>query len=192
MSSGENCLAAILPRKLVHIAGAAFAFIALFNVYLAIAGIVLGILTFLALELIKPRIGKDLLRIVYRDGEFRSCAFEPLAYLLSIAALLMLSLFIAPGVCYASIIVLTVGDGFATIAGKFLRSPKMPRTSKTWSGFIAGVILSSAIGYIFVGPLILIGAIVGMITEAYVLKAENITVIAAAFLSMAFLSLFII
>ncbi|MCD1294826.1 hypothetical protein CUJ83_07415 [Methanocella sp. CWC-04] len=175
----------IEPRKLVHISGTAFVFIALYSAYISIALISLGLAVFIALELAKRYVKKEYLSILYRDGEMKGCAFEPFLYLVSIAGLLVISLYYAPEVCYASIIVLTLGDGVASTMGKKFGRRKLPYTKKTLAGTVSGIIVSSAVGYFFVGPLIFIGSIAGMITEAYAGKLENLWIPVAAFLSMA-------
>jgi dolichol kinase len=172
------------PRKIVHLSGAVFAFTALYSPYLSIAGICAGLILFLCLEKLKPFINPALLTVVYRDGEIKKSALEPLMYLVSILFLLIISLYIAPEVCYASIIVLAVGDGAASVIGKLFGRHRLPLSDKTWEGSISGFLLSVIAGYLFIGPLILVGSFFGMLTEAYAGKHENVFIAASAFISM--------
>ncbi len=178
-------------RKLVHLSGAAFALLAWFNPYLAITGIAAGIAAFLALEAIKHSPAAAWSSLLYRDGERSGIAYEPLLYLLSIASLLLISLFFQPSACYAAIVVLTVGDSIAGIAGRALGKHGVPGSKKTWEGTLAGFIAASAVGFLFAGPLALAGAAAGMAAEAYAHRLENLSVALAAFLAMAILSLLI-
>ncbi len=176
-------------RKLVHLSGAGFALLAWFNPYLAMAGIAAGVVAFLALEAGKHRMSVPWLSTLYRDGERSGIAREPLLYLLSIASLLLISLFFLPSACYAAIVVLTVGDSIAGIAGRAFGKHGLPGSKKTLEGTLAGFIAASAVGFLFAGPLALAGAAAGMAAEAYAHRLENLSVALAAFLAMAVLSL---
>jgi dolichol kinase len=100
-------------------------------------------------------------------------AYEPLAYLLSIVALLALALVFMPLACYVAIVVMTVGDGFAALVGRWLHGPRLPYSRKTWYGSIAGFIIAGAAGFLFAGPMAFAGAAGGMIAEAYAGKYDN-------------------
>ena len=176
-------------RKLVHVSGAAFAFIAWFNPYVAVAGIAAGIVAFFGLEASRTRIKLPLLSSLYRDSELAGHAYEPLLYLISIAALLVLSLFFMPSACYAAIIILTIGDGVAGIVGRAFGKQKLPHSNKTWLGSLSGLALAALLGFIFIGPLAIAGAVAGMAVEGYSHRLENFSVAASAFLAMAILSI---
>ncbi len=176
-------------RKLVHVSGAAFAFMALFDPYLAVACIAAGIIAFFGLEASRQRIKLPLLPSLYRDSELAGRAYEPLLYLLSIALLLMLSLVFMPSACYAAIIVLTIGDGVAGIVGRAFGKRKLPHSDKTWLGSLSGLAMAAMLGFIFIGPLAIAGAVAGMAVEGYSHRLENFSVAASAFLVMAILSL---
>lgn len=176
----------IEPRKVIHLSGAVFALIALFAPLFAAACVVLGLVTFISLEIARSRMNIGPLSVLYRDYEASGCASEPLMYLLSILVLLTISLFAMPSVCYASIIVLTIGDGIASVIGKKFGRTRLPYSNKTWAGSISGFLLSTAIGYFFAGPIIIAGAAAGMAVEAYMEKHENALIAASAFISMAF------
>lgn len=180
-----------LPRKLVHISGAAFAFIALYSPMLSLFLAFAGILVFFSLEVLKRYVELPFMPMLYRDSERKNIASEPLLYLLCIATLLAVSMVAMPSVCYAAIVVLTLGDGAAGIIGRAMGTHRLPNSKKTWEGSLAGLIAASAIGFIFAGPLAIAGAAVGMAAEAYTHRFENLAVAAAAFVAMALLSLFI-
>lgn len=176
-------------RKLVHVSGVAFAFIALCSPYLALAGIIVCLLAFFLIETVKPLIGRELLPIVYRDDELTGRAYEPLFYLISISILLIVSLYTMRSVCYVAIVVLTAGDGTAGIVGRALGKHRLPGSEKTWEGSIAGLAMAAALGFMFAGPPAIVGAAAGMAAEAYARRLENLSVVAAAFLAMAILYL---
>ena len=175
-------------RKLVHLSGAAFALVASFNPYVAVAGFAAGLLAFAALEAVKKP-GAPWPPALYRDGERDGIASEPLLYLLSIAALLVISLFFLPAACYAAIVVLAVGDGVAGLVGGALGKHRLPYGRKTWEGTAAGFIAAAAAGFLFAGPLAIAGAAAGMAVEAYAHGFENLSIALAAFLAMAAVSL---
>jgi dolichol kinase len=172
-------------RKLVHMGGVLFVPLAMFNQYLALGMAVLGIGAFFILELLKRKLDPKLAGLLYRTGEMSGTAMEPLAYLLAITLLLAISLLYLPQACYVAIIVLTLGDGVATIAGRAIGGPKLPRTEKTWSGMLSGMIVSAAVGFLIAGPVALAGAAGGMIAEAYAGKGDNCFTAIVAFLCMA-------
>jgi len=148
-----------------------------------------GIVVFFALEAMRRRMDLPLVSVLYRDSEKKSIAVEPLLYLSCIAALLAMSMALDPGVCLAAIIVITLGDGLAGIAGRAVGKHPLPQSKKTWEGSVAGFIAASAVGYIFAGPSAIAGGGAGMAAEAYSRRLENLSVAAASFLSMAILSL---
>jgi dolichol kinase len=172
-------------RKLIHISGGLFVPLALYNQYLALALAVMGTLVFIIFERQKSRVVPAFFRHLYRDHELGTVAYEPLAYLLSIMALLALSLVFMPFACYVAILVMTVGDGIAALVGRSLHGPKLPYSHKTWYGSIAGIIVAGAVGYLFAGPMAIAGAIGGMIAEAYVGKYDNAITATAALLCAA-------
>jgi Dolichol kinase len=167
-------------RKLVHIGGALFVPLALYNQYLALVLAVLGTTLFIIFEQLKGRIAPGFFRHLYRDRELGGVAYEPLAYLLSIVALLALSLVFMPLACYVAIIVMTIGDGIASLVGQAMQGPKLPRSHKTWAGSLAGAIVAGVVGYLFAGPVAIVGAAGGMATEAYAGKYDNALVAAVA------------
>ena len=172
-------------RKLVHMGGVLFVPLAMFNQYLALGMAVLGIGAFFALEFVKRRLDPKLMGLLYRNGELKGTAMEPLAYLLAITLLLAISLLFMPKACYVAIVVLTLGDGVATIVGKAIRGPKLPKTEKTWSGMLSGIIVSASVGFFIAGPAALAGAAGGMIAEAYAGRGDNCFTAIVAFLCVA-------
>lgn len=179
-------------RKLVHISGALFPVLAIYSGKdLAVTVAMLLILIFLGTELIKPKIRNySFFRLLWRKNEYERFAIEPLLYLLSILLLLLLSYRLDEGICYASIIVLAVGDGLATIAGIH---GKMcyGGSSKTIEGSAAGILGATICSLPFAGPLSLSGAVAGMYVESRSGSHDNLTVPFAALIGMLFMRFFI-
>lgn len=169
-------------RKLAHIGGALFVPLALYNQYLALAAAILCLIFFIFLEHLKKKFIPKFLRLLYRDQELGYMALEPLSYFLSIIALLALANVLMPAACYVAIIVMTVGDGFASVIGKSVSSPGLPYSRKTYAGTISGFIMAAALGYMVAGPPAIAGAAAGMIVEAYAGDHDNALVAAAALL----------
>jgi dolichol kinase len=167
-------------RKLVHVGGALFVPLALYSQYLALALAVLATLVFIVFERQKRRFVPGFFRHLYRERELGTVAYEPLAYLLSIIALLALSLVFMPLACYVAIVVMTVGDGFAALVGRSLHGPRLPYSGKTLYGSLAGFVIAGAAGYLFAGPMAIAGAAGGMIAEAYAGKYDNAITAAVA------------
>jgi dolichol kinase len=172
-------------RKLIHISGALFVPLALYNQYLALALAVLVTLVFIVFERQKRRFVPGFFRHLYRERELGTVAYEPLAYLLSIVSLLGLSLVFMPLACYVAIVAMTVGDGFAALVGRSMHGPRLPYSRKTWYGSLAGLIIAGAAGYLFAGPMALAGAAGGMIAEAYAGKYDNAATAAVALICAA-------
>jgi dolichol kinase len=76
---------------------------------------------------------------------------------------------------------MTVGDGFAALAGRSLRGPGLPGSRKTWYGTLAGIVAAGAVGYLFAGPVAFAGAVGGMAAEAYAGRYDNAITAAVAF-----------
>ncbi|HMK45267.1 MAG TPA: hypothetical protein VK436_01445 [Methanocella sp.] len=176
-------------RKVVHIAGALFVPIALYHPFLAVGLSLLGIVVFFLADAVKSRLDARMIRLFYREGEMSGTALEPLAYLTSIAILLTLSLIYMPMACYVAIIVLTLGDGISSFAGKTIGGPHLPFSEKTWSGMLGGFLVCAIAGFLVAGPWAIVGAAGGMIAEAYSGRADNLLTAAAAFLCMVLISL---
>lgn len=169
-------------RKLLHIGGVLFVPVALYNQYLALALAFLGLLLFIIFERQKGRMVPKLFRHLYRERELGTVAMEPLAYLLSIIALLAVSTIFMPEACYVAIVAMTVGDGVAGLAGRAMRGPRLPYSHKTLYGSLAGLIVAALAGYFVAGVHVAIaGAAGGMAAEAYAGKYDNAITAAAAF-----------
>lgn len=181
-------VALVLPpvtplRKLIHIGGVLFVPVALYNQYLALALAVLGLFFFIIFERQKRRVVPRFFRHLYRERELGTVAMEPLAYLLSIIALLTLSFIVIPAACYMAIIVMTVGDGIASLAGVAMRGPRLPYSRKTLCGSLAGFVAAVAAGYYVAGiPMAIAGAAGGMAGEAYAGKYDNAITATIAFI----------
>lgn len=135
-------------------------------------------------EFVKPVLKEySFFSYLWRENESNRFALAPFLYLISILALLLLSSRLNEGICYASIIVLTMGDGLSTIFGVH---GKMcyGSSSKTVEGTLAGLIGAIIFSYPFVGYLSIVGGLVGMYLELRSKKLDNITVPFSALLAM--------
>ncbi len=172
-------------RKIVHMSGVAVPFIA--DIYgreyaaLALAG---ATLIFLITEAIKASEKKRYVYgLLWRNREKEVFALDPLLYILSFFVLLGLSYFVNAGICYASMVVLALGDGVAPLIGR-LGSLRLPGSCKTVEGTIGGVILSSIVGFYFVGVLAVVGSVAGMVTECSISRHDNLFIPFAALVAM--------
>lgn len=172
-------------RKVIHLSGALFPLMAIyFGKEVAVGLVTLLTFLFLGTELIKPKISSySLFKVLWRKNEYKEFASAPLLYFLSILALLLLSYRLDEGICYASIVVLAVGDGLATIIGIH---GKMcyGNSSKTIEGTAAGLLGAVLCGFPFAGPLSIAGGIAGMFVEARSGSSDNLAVPFAALLGM--------
>ncbi|WP_445475066.1 hypothetical protein ACT9XH_12055 [Methanococcoides methylutens] len=172
-------------RKVAHMSGVLFPVMAVyFGKDIAIGIVTLLTFLFLGTELIKPKIRSySFFRVLWRKNEYKEFASAPLFYLVSILALLLLSYRLDEGICYASIVVLAVGDGLATIIGIH---GKMCYgcSSKTIEGTAAGILGAVLCGFPFAGPLSIAGGVAGMYMEARSGRSDNLTVPFAALLGM--------
>ena len=182
----RNTISFWLPfRKFVHISGALVPFIAIFaGRSLAIQLLIACILLFLVLELVRPKAQHHpIVRALWHGEESRAIAIDPLLYFLSILGMLILASWVDEGICYASIIVLTMGDGFSTIVGVHGKMC-LWGSSKTMEGTVAGILIAALVGFYFAGFLAVIGSVVGMIAEARSSQYDNFTVPLTSLLAM--------
>ena len=185
-SNHERSSPKYLPlRKVVHIGGVVVPIIAVVcgNIY-AISLVSYFMIMFLFMELLKTKIQiPAALRPLWKDTEYKGFATDPFLYFAFILLLLFLSFFFDEGICYATIVVLTVGDGISTVVG--VRGKRHLRdTTKTVEGAVAGTIAATVIGFPFVGALAFVGSAAGMIAEVTSKRFDNVTVPVAAFVSM--------
>ncbi|WP_148039242.1 hypothetical protein [Methanohalophilus sp. RSK] len=168
-------------RKIVHMSGGAVPFIA--DIYgREYAALALGFATliFFIMEVIKPAEKKRYVYgLLWRNGEKEVFALDPLFYILSFFVLLGLSYFVNAGICYASMVVLTLGDGVAPLIG-YLGRLRLPGSCKTVEGTTGGIILSSIVGFYFVGVLAVVGSVAGMVTECSISRHDNLFIPFAA------------
>ncbi len=172
-------------RKIVHIGGVVIPIIAVVigKIY-AITLISYFMLIFLFMELLKTKIQiPAALHPLWKDNEYKGFATDPFLYFGFILLLLLLSFYFDEGICYASIVVLTVGDGVSTVVGvhgkRYFRD-----TTKTIEGAVAGTIAAAVVGFPFVGVLAFVGSAAGMLAEVTSKRFDNLTVPVAAFVSM--------
>jgi dolichol kinase len=186
------CVNESLPlRKIVHMSGVAVPFVA--DIYgreyaaLALAG---ATFIFLIMEAIKPAEKKwYVYGLLWRNREKEVFALDPFFYILSFFVLLGLSYFVNEGICYASMVVLALGDGVAPLIGH-LRKLKLPGSCKTVEGTTGGIILSSIVGFYFVGALAVVGSVAGMVAECSISRHDNLFIPFAALMAMLLVRVF--
>jgi len=174
-------------RKVIHISGVLIPLLAredFIGKNQTIALIITGLVVYLTVEVLKPKISKDILSLVYRENELTGFSFEPLSYILSVLSLLFLSYFIDEKFCYASIAILAAGDGFAGVIGRRYGKHRFWfNKNKSWEGSMSGFIAAAAAGFYYAGPIAIVGSLFGMIAGA-VNRHDNIAVPYAALISM--------
>lgn len=179
-------------RKVIHICGVFIPLIAIiFGKTQAIAIILFGLLFYLAVEALKPKINKDILSLVYRENELSGFSVEPFSYIISVLSLLFLSYYIDEKICFAAIAILAAGDGFAGVMGRRYGRQKFSfNRKKSWEGSLSGFAAASVAGFYYAGPIAIIGAVFGMAAEM-LNKHDNIAVPYAALVSMYLIGYFI-
>jgi dolichol kinase/phosphoserine phosphatase len=126
----------------------------------------------------------DVTRMAAGKSEFQELVAYPLFYALGI--IMSLILFPVP-ISYVSIVVLTLGDGFASIFGKkFGRRPLPINKNKTFEGSLGGLFLAFVGSLMFVDPYrALAASFIGMLTEILPLPVnDNITIPLASGLTL--------
>ena len=188
---GHRSLKYLPLRKIVHIGGVVVPMIAVIygNVY-AIYLVLSFMFMFLFMELLKVKTQTQIqtkipviFRQLWNENEYKGFATDPFLYFTSILTLLLLSFYFDERICYASIVVLTVGDGISTVVGVHGKR-YIGNSKKTVEGTIAGIIMATVIAFPFVGALAFVGSVTGMIIEAASKRFDNVTVPVAAFISM--------
>ena len=172
-------------RKAVHISGSLFPLIAIYlgkNVALGILSAFL--ILFLVAEFSKPVLKEySFFSSLWRESESEGFALAPFLYLISILALLLLSFRLNESICYASIIVLAMGDGLSTIFGVHGKMCYQG-SSKTVEGTLAGLTGAIIFSYPLVGYLSIVGGLAGMYLEFRSKKLDNLTVPFSALFAM--------
>ncbi len=172
-------------RKVIHISGILIPVAASqIGKTQTMALMLLGFIVYIVLEILKPKINRDILSMVYRENELEGFPIEPLSYFISVLSLLIFSFFIDERICYAAITILVVGDGFAGVIGRrYGRHRFSFNKNKSWEGSISGFIAASLVGFYFAGPISIVGGFFGMLAGA-VNKQDNIVVPFAALVAM--------
>lgn len=169
-------------RKLIHIAGVSTIVVAklLGRTTLSILVVSITIL-YIVSEYLRLHKGNfpvitRITRLSARGDESSGWILRPISY--AVGIVVAVYLFPEP-VCYASISVLTLGDGFSSLIGaKFGRHAIPYNRNKTFEGSIAFFLASIFSTMIFVEPATaLLGTIVGAFTESLPTRyGENIVV----------------
>lgn len=174
-------------RKVIHISGAlipVFAGDAFLGKNLTIGLMVFGLAVYLFLEMNKPKISPSILSLVYRENEIKGFAIEPLSYIISVISLLLISFFIDEKLCFAAIVILAAGDGFAGVIGRRYGMHRLSfNKDKSWEGSISGFIAASLTGFYYAGPIAILGGAFGMMAGA-VNKHDNLAVPYVALIAM--------
>jgi dolichol kinase len=171
-------------RKVIHISGfsVAFVHIYLFNNPLVILALFLVTVLYALSELARTKeINIPVFSTITRKAaasrlEINHFVTAPISFAMGIT----LSLLIFPTyIAYASIAVLTLGDGFACIFGKiFGKTPLFFNRKKNLEGTICGFTCAFLGATLFVSPLkALVAAAVGMLAECLPLPIDDNLVI---------------
>lgn len=174
-------------RKIIHISGVLIPFLAgnsLIGKNLTIALVIVGLVVYLAVEIFKTKLSRDILLMVYRENELKGFSIEPLSYIMSVLSLLFLSHFIDEKLCFAAIAILAAGDGVAGVIGRRYGRHRLSfNKDKSWEGSLSGFIAAVMTGFYYAGPIAIIGSAFGMLAGA-VSKHDNIAVPYAALIAM--------
>lgn len=187
----------IILRKTIHLSGflAPLMFVPIFNAYLVSAVLLLICAVYAASELARTRgINFPVFPMVTQKAaksvmEINSFALAPITYALGIVFSLLL--FPAP-IAFASIAVLTLGDGFACIFGVVLgKTPLLYNKNKTVEGSLCGFTCAFLAAILFVNPVnALIAVGVGMAVESIPYSFEdNLLIPLSSGITLMFLSL---
>ncbi len=172
-------------RKVIHISGVFIpAAAGIIGTNQTLALVLFCFAVYLIIEVLKPRISKDFLSMVYRENELKGFSAEPFSYFISVLSLLSLSFFIDSKICFAAIAILAAGDGFAGVIGRRYGKHRLSfNRNKSWEGSLSGFIAASLAGFYFAGPTAIVGSLFGMLAGA-VNKHDNIAVPYAAVIAM--------
>ncbi|MCE8428381.1 MAG: hypothetical protein J5U19_08350 [Candidatus Methanoperedens sp.] len=172
-------------RKVIHVSGAILPLVAEnFGKTQTLTLVFLCLILYLFVEILKTKISKNLLSMVYRENELSGFSIEPLSYFISVILLIYLSFFINEKICYAAIAILAAGDGFAGIMGRRYGKHRFPfNKNKSWEGSVSGFIAASITGYYYAGFIAIVGSVFGMAAGA-INKYDNISVPLVAAIAM--------
>jgi len=166
LSNGE------ILRKTIHISGFAVSFVCiyLFNVPLVSMSLFLVTIGYAVSELARtkginvPVFSTITRKVAASNAEMNHFVTAPISFAMGI----ILALLIFPTyTAYASIAVLTLGDGFASIFGKiFGKTPLFFNRKKKFEGTICGFTCAFLGSTLFINPLkAIVAAAVGMLAE---------------------------
>lgn len=170
----------LILRKAIHISGFAVSFIGvhLFNDYWVLLSLFLVTVFYVISELARtnginvPVFSTITHKANASSGEINHFVTAPISFAMGI----LLSLLVFPTqIAYASIAVLTLGDGFASIFGRiFGRTPFFFNRKKTTEGTICGFTCAFLGSMLFVNSLeALVAAAVGMLAESLPLPLDD-------------------
>ena len=167
-------------RKTIHVSGffVPLIFVPVFNVYLVSAALFLVCLVYATSEFARIRgFNFPVFSMVTRRAaksvvEINSFALAPVTFVLGIVFSLLV---FPPPIAFASIAVLTLGDGFACIfGGVFGKTPLFYNKNKTVEGSIGGFVCAFLGSILFVNPVYALIAVgVGMLVESIPFSFED-------------------
>jgi dolichol kinase len=170
----------IILRKTIHISGflVPLVFVPIFNAYLVSAALFLVCVVYVASEFARNNgvefpVFSVVTRRAAKSGlEIKGFATAPVAFTLGIVFSLLV---FPPQIAYASITVLTLGDGCACVFGAVLgKTPLSYNKNKTVEGSICGFVCAFLGSILFVNPLCaLIAVAVGMLVESIPFPFED-------------------
>jgi len=172
-----------LVRELIHISGFSVSLVCahLFGRYI-VATLVFLVTSLYAISETGRMFGRSLPLITYitssatGESEFQEFVASPIFYALGIV--MSIILFPEP-ICYVSVTVLTLGDGFAAVLGeKFGRTPVLFNKTKNLEGTAGGFLVAFMGSLLFANPfLALVASAAGMFVEVLPLPVnDNLTV----------------
>jgi dolichol kinase len=184
-----------LFRKLIHMSGFTVPFIARSIGVAYTSLIILAVTALYAVsELLRLKgysfpIITTITLSAAREQEIKSYMWKPVYFALGI--LIPLLIFPKP-INYATITILTLGDGVASLAGKLVGGIQLPfNLRKTFEGTLTGFLFALTGAMTFVSPfLAVIGAVAGMAVEGLPLRIDdNLTVALGSGFAMVLASL---
>jgi dolichol kinase/phosphoserine phosphatase len=182
-TSGESLSRNIVLREVIHVCGFSVPLVCSYLVdrHLIALMIFLVAMLYVTSETmrmlgIRLPIISDMTLMAAGDSELQEFVASPLFY----ASGIIISLVLVPeSISYASITVLTLGDGFASLFGRKLGRRNLPfHKNKTVEGSLGGFLLALAGSLLFIEPYgALIASAAGMFAEVLPLPInDNITI----------------
>ena len=120
----------------------------------------------------------DITEVAVRRRETKGVATAPIYYALAI----MLSLLFPEPINYATVAIVTFGDGAAALGGSLYgRTPLPHNREKTWEGTLTGFLFAVIGSILFITPFIaFVGSLVGITFESFRHRVNDTILIAVS------------